>query len=60
MLACPYCHRLATIPSDAEFQFIDIGRLTCEHCEREFLIIDNVPVIEDQPTGKKKAPKAAR
>jgi hypothetical protein len=36
---------------------IDIGRFTCEHCDREFLVIDNVPVIE---AGRKKAPKASR
>jgi uncharacterized protein YbaR (Trm112 family) len=60
MLACPYCHKSAKVPSGDEFEFVDIGRLTCEHCEREFLVIDNVPVIEDQPPGKKKAPKAAR
>jgi len=57
MPLCPYCHKQTTIPCGAEFQSIDIGRFTCDHCGREFLVIDDVPVIEDQPAGKKKAPK---
>jgi uncharacterized protein YbaR (Trm112 family) len=57
MLACPYCHRQTTIPGDYEIESIDIGRFTCDHCDREFLVIDNVPVIEAE---RKKAPKASR
>jgi transposase-like protein len=60
MSLCPCCHKQTTIPCGAEFQSIDIGRYTCDHCGREFLVIDDdVPVIEDQ-LGKKKAPKGTR
>jgi hypothetical protein len=34
------------IPCAEEFDFIDVGRFTCEHCEKEFLELGNVPTIE--------------
>ena len=46
MLECPYCHKQTAIPGDGEIVSIDVARLTCDHCDKEFLVIDNVPVIE--------------
>jgi hypothetical protein len=42
------------MPHAVEFESIAIGRLTCDHCEREFLVIDNVPMTEAQYTVKGK------
>src|SRR4029077_20089976 len=57
MPLCQYCHKQTTIPCGAEVESLAIVRFTGDHCAREFLVVDDVPVIEDQP-GKKKAPKA--
>jgi hypothetical protein len=39
---CPHCGQKTTFPCAAEFDWIDVGRFTCEHCEPEFLVIDNI------------------
>ena len=59
MIACPYCRKDVTIQCEPDFNTMEIGRLTCKHCGREFLMIDNMPTIEDDPNTKKK-PKPAR
>jgi transposase-like protein len=46
MLTCPHCGQRTTIACAEEFAFIDVGRFTCEHCEKEFLVLDNVPMRE--------------
>ena len=46
MLTCPLCRQATTIPCAKEFDFIDVGRFTCEHCEKEFRVLDNVPITE--------------
>lgn len=46
MVLCPHCKAQTAIPCG--FDTIDVGRFTCEHCLTEFLIIDNVPMTEEQ------------
>jgi transposase-like protein len=45
-VACPYCKLQTNIPGG--FDEIDVGRFTCELCRSEFLIIDNVPMTQEQ------------
>jgi hypothetical protein len=52
-----FAHKQTTIPCGTEIPSIDTGRFTCDHCGREYLVIDDVSVIEDQPTSKKKTPR---
>jgi transposase-like protein len=54
MLICPHCGRQTAIPCAAEFAFIEVGRFTCEHCEKEFLALDNVPMTEEGYAAKNK------
>jgi transcription elongation factor Elf1 len=60
MRLCPYCHKQAAIPCASGFQSIDIGRFNCGHCGQEFWVMDDIPVIEDRPVGKKKLPEGMR
>jgi hypothetical protein len=46
MLIWPHCGQQRAIPCAGEFAFIDVGRFTCERCGKEFLVLDNVPMIE--------------
>jgi transposase-like protein len=46
MVTCPHCKDQTKIPGG--FDSIDVGRFTCEQCRSEFLIIDNVPMTEEQ------------
>jgi transposase-like protein len=59
MLTCPHCVQQSAIPCAEEFAFIDVGRFTCEHCGREFLVMDNVPITEQQEVSKMGHPRAA-
>jgi transposase-like protein len=46
MVTCPHCKEQTSIPGG--FDYIDAGRFACEHCRSEFLIINNVPMTEEQ------------
>ena len=46
MVICPHCRAQTSILGG--FDSIDAGRFTCEHCLTEFLVIDNVPMSEEQ------------
>jgi hypothetical protein len=35
---CPHCGQKTTFPCAAEFDWIDVGRFTCEHCEQEIAL----------------------
>jgi len=54
MLICPHCGQQTTIPCAEEFEWIDAGRVTCEHSEREFLVVDNVQMPEQDYAAKNK------
>jgi transposase-like protein len=48
MLPCPHCGRQNTFGTSAEFDFIEDGRFTCEHCHQVFLVLNHVPMTEEQ------------
>jgi len=35
-------------PKAALFESISMGRLTCRHCRRDFLVVDDTPITEEQ------------
>jgi uncharacterized protein YbaR (Trm112 family) len=45
--ACPYCGRETYDARIAAFDSVMMGRSTCKHCRREFLIEDGVPRSPD-------------
>jgi hypothetical protein len=49
---CPYSHKQTEISGGIKFASIDIGRFTDDHRDREFLVIEDVPVIDDQRVGQ--------
>jgi transcription elongation factor Elf1 len=40
---CPYCGRETMVDLPPQIETIVVGRATCEHCGREFLIENDVP-----------------
>jgi hypothetical protein len=60
MLICPHCGQQTAIPRAAEFAFIDVGRFTCEHYEKEFLVLHNVPMTEQEYAAKNIANESGR
>jgi DNA-directed RNA polymerase subunit RPC12/RpoP len=45
---CPHCGQDANDPKADLFDSISMGRLTCANCAREFLVVDDVPMTEEQ------------
>jgi transposase-like protein len=45
-LPCPYCKLATHIPGG--FDSIDVGRFNCQHCFEEFLVIDGIPMTQEQ------------
>jgi hypothetical protein len=45
---CPHCGEQTGIGGAASFDAILLARKTCEHCRLEFLIVDDVPMTEEQ------------
>ena len=45
---CPYCKLETGIGTAALFDTVFISRKTCEKCGREFLIVTDVPMTEEQ------------
>ena len=41
-VTCPYCGRETYDPKIASFDTVLMGRSTCQHCRREFIIEDGV------------------
>lgn len=48
MFACPYCKERTEVPGAANFWMVDAANATCEHCRRDFVIVDSVPITEEQ------------
>jgi len=48
MFKCPHCGQETHDPKAALFDSIFMARVTCQHCLREFLVVDNVPMTEEQ------------
>jgi hypothetical protein len=47
-MTCPHCHQETGIGTAALFEHIFISRKTCEKCEKEFLIVNDIPMTEEQ------------
>jgi transcription elongation factor Elf1 len=50
---CPYCEKETDVTCGADFATIDIGRAVCEHCGKEFIIVENYPMTEEQYLASK-------
>jgi transposase-like protein len=47
-MICPHCHQETGIGTAAALDQIFMSRKACEKCGKEFLIVDGVPMSEDQ------------
>jgi hypothetical protein len=45
---CPHCGLKTTIFGASKFASIEFGRARCDHCEREFMIVNNVSMTEEE------------
>jgi hypothetical protein len=48
VISCPHCGQEADDPKAALFDSISMARLTCQHCRQESLVVDDVPITEEQ------------
>jgi transcription elongation factor Elf1 len=48
MFTCPRCGRKTAVFGADQFDTVDMGRGTCEHCHQEFLIVNDIPTTEDE------------
>jgi transposase-like protein len=54
-ITCPHCHDETGIETAAALDQTFMSRKACEKCDREFLIVDGVPMTEDQYSRKSEA-----
>jgi len=45
---CPYCKQETGLGTAALFDSVLMSRKTCENCGREFLIVNDVSMTEEQ------------
>jgi len=45
---CPYCNQETGIGTAALFDTVLMSRKTCDKCGREFLIVNDVPMTQEQ------------
>jgi transposase-like protein len=45
---CPYCKQETGIGTAALFDTVLMSRKTCEKCGREFLIVNDMPMTQEQ------------
>ena len=45
---CPYCKQETGVRTAALFDTVLMSRKTCDKCGREFLIVNDVPMTEEQ------------
>jgi transposase-like protein len=48
MLTCPHCGQQTTYPFAPEFSRVYTGRFICGHCAKEFFVLDNLTVTEEE------------
>ncbi len=48
MFICPHCGKATHTPKAAVFNDVMMVREECEHCGREFFIVGNVPMTQEQ------------
>jgi rRNA maturation protein Nop10 len=46
--SCPHCGRQTEVFGADRFDSIDMGRETCTQCGQEFLIVNDIPMTEQQ------------
>jgi hypothetical protein len=57
MFACPYCLATTDVPGAADFWMVEAASAVCEHCGKEFIIVENFPLTAEQyraarPSGR--------
>jgi hypothetical protein len=45
---CPYCKKETSIGTAALFDTVFMSRKICDQCDREFLIVNDVPMTQEQ------------
>jgi hypothetical protein len=53
MFKCAHCGQETNDPKAALFDSIFMARVTYQHCLREFLVVDDVAMTEEQHREKK-------
>ena len=48
MFICPHCGKATHAPEADRFDYITMAKEECEHCGREFLIVGNVAMTQEQ------------
>jgi uncharacterized protein YbaR (Trm112 family) len=48
MFACPYCKEKTDVPGATVFWMVHAASAVCEHCAKEFVIVDNFPMTQEQ------------
>ncbi len=44
---CPYCGRTTSVFPE-KFSTMDVDRNICEHCGKEILIVNDIPMTEEE------------
>jgi hypothetical protein len=45
---CPYCKNQTKVPGATPFTTIFVAKATCQQCSKEFIVVDNVPLTQEQ------------
>jgi transposase-like protein len=45
---CPYCKQETGVGTAGLFDTVLMSRKTCEKCDRDFLIVNDVPMTQEQ------------
>jgi len=48
MFACPYCQERTDVPRAVNFWMVHAASEACEHCGKQFIIVDNSAMTEAQ------------
>jgi hypothetical protein len=48
MFAWPYCQERTDVPRAVNFWMVHAASVACEHCGKQFIIVDNTPMSEAQ------------
>jgi hypothetical protein len=48
MFTCPHCGFRTSIFGAIKFASIEFGRAKCDHCEQEFMIVNNVAMTKEE------------
>jgi hypothetical protein len=48
MFACPYCQERTDVPKAVNFWMVHAASAACEHCGKQFVIVDDTLMTEAQ------------